>query len=350
MERSHLKLIFGLVFLIGACAGSSGFAQPVADFYRGKVVRVYVASGAGAYDLYTRVLIREFAQHVPGQPTIIVQNMPGAGGVKAVNYFYNVAPRDGGAMLVPLKPLAMTQILRPKRVKYDASELNWVGSMVDAPGALAVWHTAPAKSFADARKFEVVMAASGFGAETFIFPTVINSVLGSKFKVITGYRGLSRMYQAMEQGEVQGVSTVYGSMLGLKPNWLRDKKVRFIIQVATKRIPELPDVPTVLDFARTDEQKEILTFLTLGNVIGRSIVASPGIPTDRLVALRAAFDKTTASPAYLAETKKRRMLINSTPGTVVQQAVKRLIATPKKIVDKVRAALAAAPKLKLKKK
>ena len=325
-----------------ALAGVPALAQSAADFYRGKTITVYASVASGAYDLYARVLARHMQPRIDGQPAMIVVNMPGAGGVKAANYFANIAPRDGTALLVPLKPVAMTQILRDKGIKYDASKFNWVGSMVDAPGVLTVWHTAPAKTLADAKKNEVVMASSGFGAETFIFPTVINSVLGTKFKVVTGYKGMSGMLLAIERGEAHGVSTVYGSLKGLKPKWLSENKVRFLAQISLKRTADLPDVPSVLEFAKNNDDREILAFLTLGNVIGRSIVASPGIAVDRLAALRAAFDQAVRAPDYLKETVQRGMLVNPTSGAEVQETVNRLIATPAAIVAKVKVALNSA--------
>ena len=314
-------------------------AETPAAFYRGRTVTVHVAVGAGAYDLYARVLIRHFPQHIPGPPTMIVNNMPGAGGVKAANYFANVAPNDGTALLVPLKPVAMTQLLRSGGIKYDASKFNWIGSMVDAPGVLAVWHEAPVRKLEDARTVETAMASTGVGGETFIFPTVINSVLGTRFKVITGYKGMTNMLLAVERGEVHGVSTVYGSLLGLKPEWLAGGKVRFLAQVTEERTADLPDIPAVVEFAKTDDEREILRFLTLSNVIGRSIVAPPGIPASRLAALRAAFDATVRSSSYLAEVKKRGIQVNPTSGARVQENVKRLIATPKATVNKVKEAI-----------
>lgn len=343
---SNTKIFLISLVTVGAIAGPPVAAQSAADFYRGKTITVYASVSAGAYDLYARVLARHMQPHVLGQPTMIVVNMPGAGGVKAANYFANVAPRDGTALLVPLKPVAMTQLLRNKGIKYDSSKFNWVGSMVDAPGVLTQWHTSPLNSLSDAKKTQVVMAASGFGAETFIFPTVINAVLGTRFKVVTGYKGMSGMLLAIERGEAQGVSTVYGSLKGLKPKWLAEKKIKFLAQIATKRTSDLPDVPTVLEFAKTKDAREILTFLTLGNVIGRSIVASPGIPADRLAALRTAFDKAVRSPTYLAEAKKRGMLLNPTSGAEVQKNVNQLIASPISTVEKVKAAIAKGRKAK----
>jgi tripartite-type tricarboxylate transporter receptor subunit TctC len=272
---------------------------------------------------------------------MIVSNMPGGGGVVAANYAANVAVKDGTALLVPLKPIAMTQLLNLS-VKYDASKFQWVGSMVDAPGALTVWHTAPVNTLGDAMQTQVALGSTGWGGETAIFPSVMNSVLGTKFNVVAGFKGMSNIFLGMERGELHGVSTVYGSVKGLKPEWLAQKKVRFIAQIAEKRIKELPDVPTVLEFAKTDEDRITLQFLMLSNVIGRSIAAPPGVPADRLAALRKAFDETVRSNDFLKETRDKGIDINPTPGQEVQKDVDRLFATPKATVEKVKAIVSTA--------
>jgi len=328
-----------------ACLAFAATAASADDFYKGRQVTLVIGNNAGtSYDASARLMARHFGRHIPGQPTFVTQNMPGATGLIAANHVSNVAPQDGSSLLVPLKPLAMTQLLRDQGVKYDAGKFNWIGSMVDVPGVIAVWNTSPAKTLAEAQKTEIVLGSSGFGAETFIFPTVLNAVLNTKFKVVAGYGGMSDIFLAMERGEANGVSTVYGSLAGLKPEWIREKKVAFMVQVAQKRAPELPDVPTVLELATSPDQKQVLDFLTLSDVIGRAITAPPKIPADRLAALRAAFDRTVASEAYRKEGKERGMELNPTSGLKVQEAIARLIATPEPVVEKVREALATAQK------
>lgn len=334
-----------IILLLTLAAASSGggpsSAQAPVEFFKGRTITVYVAVGTGAYDLYARILIRHMPRHIPGNPTMIVNNMPGGGGVLAANYIANVAPQDGTALLVPLKPIAMTQRLDPANVKYDAAKLHWIGSMVDAPGALAVWHTSPGLTLDDVRRTEIAMGSTGSGAETTIFPTVINTILGTKFKVIAGFKGMTEIYLAMERGEIHGVSTVYGSVQGLKPDWLVDKKVAFLAQVSVTRTAALPHVPTVLEFAKSSEDREVLEFLALSNAIGRSITAPPGIPADRLAALRKAFDDAVHSADYLRETRDKGIEVNPTPGIEVQKDVDRLFATPASAIEKVQKALAA---------
>jgi len=338
-QIGRVAVIAAAALIAGASPVLGASAKNVEDFYNGRTMTVIASVGAGPYDLYARVLSMHIARHIPGSPSIIVQNMAGAGGLKAANYAYNVAARDGTVLLAPLKPTPLAQLMR-KDVKYDAAKFQWIGSVVDAPGVIVTWKkTSPVKTFQDAFKATAVLTSSGKDAETFINPTVINALLGTKFKVVLGYPGMNDMQIAMERGEAHGVSTVYGSILSTRPQWIRDKQINYVVQIAEKRIPELPDVPTVFDFARTDEQREVFRFICLANVLGRAITAPPGVPADRVEALRAAFDATMKDPVFLAEAKKRGMELNPTPGKVVQADVEKLIATPPAIVGKVKAML-----------
>jgi tripartite-type tricarboxylate transporter receptor subunit TctC len=325
-----------------AAWASPASAQSQPDFYQGKTITIVVAVGAGAYDLYARVLARHMPNYIPGKPTIIVNNMPGAGGLLAANHAANIAPRDGTTLLVPLKLVALTQVLQAGSIKFDASKFNWIGSMVDAPGLFALWHTAPVKTLEDAKRIEVTMGSSGAGAETAIFPAVVNSVLGTRFKVVSGFKGMTDIFLGVERGELHGVSTVHGSIKGLKPDWLRDNKLQFLTHITVKRTKELPDTPAILEYAKSDDERTTLEFLTLSNNLGRAIAAPPGVPADRVAILRKAFDDSVHSASYLKETKERGMDTNPIPGIELQTDVQKMVSTPKPLVDKVRAALATA--------
>lgn len=337
--QAAMAALAGLVF---SGAASLAHAEDTAEFFRGKTVTIHVAVGPGAYDLYARVLAQHMAQNIPGQPNLIVNNMPGGGGIIAANYIANIAPKNGTALLVPLKLVAMTQMLEPANVKYDAGQFNWIGSMVDAPGVIMVWNGAPGATFADARRMELVLGSTGAGAETTIFPTVINSVLGTKFKIISGFKGMGDIFLAIERGEIHGVSTVYGSIAGLKPDWLADGKLRFITQVTSQRTKELAHTPAVIEFASTADERATLEFLTLSNSLGRAITAPAGVPAERVAALRKAFDTTVRSKAYIDDATSKGMELNPIPGADIQRDVKRHIETPAALVAKVKAALAAA--------
>jgi len=346
-QSSRLKSLLAALAVWGGLSfsvpvSSPALAEEPAEFFRGKTVTIFVAVGPGAYDLYARVLAQHMAQHIPGQPNVIVNNMPGGGGIVAANYIANIAPKNGTALLVPLKLLAMTQMLEPANVKYDAAQFNWIGSMVDAPGVIMVWNNAPGTTMADAQRTELMLGSTGAGAETMIFPTVINTVLGTKFKIISGFKGMGDIFLAIERGEIHGVSTVYGSIAGLKPDWLADKKLRFITQVTMQRTKELPDTPSVVELGRTADERATLEFLTLSNSLGRAITAPAGVPEDRVAALRKAFDTTVNSKAYIDDAKSKGMEINPIQGAVIQRDVKRHIETPAALVARVKAALVAA--------
>lgn len=329
--------------VLSAMSVTGAVAQSSAELFKGKTISIYVAVGTGAYDLYARILARHMPRYLAGNPSIIVNNMPGGGGVVAANYVANVAPRDGTALLVPLKPIAMTQVLTPAQVRYNAALFQWVGSMVDAPGILMFSPASNVKSIDDARRAEIPMGSTGAGAETAMFPTVINSVLGTRFKIIAGFKGMADIFLAMERGEIHGVSTVYGSVQGLKPDWIKDGKATFVAHIAASRSKEQPKVPTILEFARTPEEREILEFLTLCNSIGRSITAPPEVPAAQIEELRRAFEATVKSPEYLRETVDKGIEVNPIPGLEVQKDVARLIAMPASTVEKVRRALADTP-------
>lgn len=344
-SRMRLKSIGTALLALCAAQFSSArhlSAQDAADFYRGKTITIYVAVGPGAYDLYARVLALHMAQHIPGHPNVIVNNMGGGGGIIAANYVANVAPKNGTALLVPLKLVAMTQLLEPANVKYDAAQFNWIGSMVDAPGVVMVWHTAPGTTFTDAKRMEISLGSTGSGAETMIFPTVMNSVLGTRFKVISGFKGMGDIFLAIERGEIHGVSTVYGSIAGLKPDWLATKKLRFITQITSQRTKDLPETPSAVELASTPADRAAMEFLTLSNSLGRAITAPAGVPTDRVTALRKAFDTTVRSKAYVDDATSKGMELNPIQGEAIQRDVKRQIEAPKELVDKVKAALTAA--------
>lgn len=314
-------------------------AQAPADFFKGKTITLNVAVGSGAYDLYARLIARHLPKLIPGNPTMIVNNMPGGGGVIAANYVANVAPKDGTALLVPLKPIAVTQLLTPDVVKYDATKFQWIGSMVDAPGVLVLWGSAPAKTLEDARNTVLALGSTGAGGETSLFPAVINSVLGTRFKVITGFRGMADIFLAMERGELHGVSTVLGSIKALRPDWISKGRTTILANIASTRSPDLPDVPTILELARTPEERQILEFLTLSNSIGRSLTAPPGVPAERVAMLRKAFDEAVRSPEYLRETVEKGIEVNPIPGATVQKDVERLINLPRPLVERVKKTL-----------
>ena len=222
-------------------------ADPVADFYRSKTVTLTVASGAGGgYDFFARALAKHMGRHIPGNPTLIVQNMPGAGGARMVNSLYNVAAQDGTALGVPLAPAAMAQVLDPGPIKYDATKIHWLGNLENSVGILVVWHDSPTTTAADAMARVTPLAGSGKSSATYQLPILANALIGTKFNVVLGYPGAAEMENAIERREVDGRAAVWQTLNTTQPSWIKEKKVRIIIQSVLKRSPQLPHTPTYI--------------------------------------------------------------------------------------------------------
>lgn len=338
MTRPHRGKSVSLYAAAAAllCAAPA-FADSAEEFFRGKTVTVTVGSGAGGvYGLYARLLSEHIGRHIPGEPTAITNAMPGAGGIKANNYFANVAPKDGTAILVPLPAMASSQVLRGTGIRYDVREFRWLGRMDDTPYFMTTWHTSPVKTFEDARRQETVIAASGRGGQSFINPTLANGILGTQFKVVTGYPGLAEMQLAVERGEAHGHGTVYASLKASKPNWLEEKLLNFLFVFHPQRSPDLPDVPTAMELAENDDDRRILEVISLTNAFGRTATLPPGLPKERVAVLRAAFEKTMADPQFRADAKRRNMELNPAPGEEMDALVERIVSTPEPLLARMR--------------
>jgi tripartite-type tricarboxylate transporter receptor subunit TctC len=318
-------------------APAAARAETVADFYRGKTITLIVASGVGGgYDFFARALAKHMGRHIPGSPTLIVQNMPGAGGARMVNYAYNVAAQDGTVIGVPLAPTPMVQVLDPGSIRYDATKLHWLGNLENSVGILYVWHASPTKTMADAMTRVTPLAGSGKSSATYQMPVLANALLGTKFNVVLGYPGAAEMEHAAEKGEVDGRMAVWQTLKTTQPSWIADNQVRFLAQSVLERSPQLPQTPTFVELASTTEGKTIFEFMALQNQTGRAIFAPPGVPADRVMALRRAFDAAVQDPAMLSELERAGMVIEPSSGEDVQAIVGRMINTPPEIVARMR--------------
>ncbi len=329
------------VSLVGlTVAATPAVADAVADFYRGRTVTVLVPSGSGGLNaLYARTVGDRLGAHIPGKPKIIYQYMPGGGGIKGTNYCYKIAPKDGSMLCEPLNPLALAQLLRPKGVKYDAGKFNYIGNASNQNGSFAVWHTVKANSLMDAKKTEIIFAGTGKGSESYYDPAIVNNLFGTKFKMVMGYKGGGALDLSLERGETVGRAGPLLSWVVRKSHWLKSGKIRILAQVGLKRMPDFKNVPLLTDFANNDEQRQILTLISSRASIGRPFVAPPGTPADRVAALRKAFVATMNDPAFQADAKKRRLYTEWSSGEDVQKVVANMLATPKPLIRKVRAAL-----------
>ncbi len=317
-------------------------ADAVADFYRGKTVTMIVGAGAGGgYGLNARILGNHLGKHIPGNPAIVLQFMQGSGGVKAANYMYNVAARDGSVISVPISSIVENQLLRPKGVKFDGAKFNWLGSITSLSSVLSVWHTAPAKTMDEAVRTEVVLGSPSGHSFIYRMPKLMNALLDTKFKIVVGYKGGRGVEMALERGEIQGRAMVWASTKVKKANWLKAGKLVHLVQIGPYKLPDLPNVPRFVDLVKTDKEKTMVKFLHITGLIGRALQAPPGVPADRVAALRAAFTATMKDPAFVAEIKKRKLPLNPSTGEEMQSFIEGVMGTSPKLIAELKAALAS---------
>lgn len=322
-------------------AVSPAAADGVGDFYKGKRATIFVGSAAGGgYDAYARLVARHMGRYVPGNPSIIVQNMPGGGGLTATNYLYNIAAKDGSAMGVVQRALTIAPLINPQGVKYDTRKFNWLGSINSETGVVAVWHTAPQKSIQDVMKTELLVGGSGPYNDTEIFPRVYNKTLGTKFRIVSGYKSTGPVLLAMERGEVQGIGdSSWSNWKTSYAHYLKNKEVRIILQSGLEKNKDLPDVPMALDLAKSEADRQVMELLLTPKTIGRPFVAPPDVPADRVKALRAAFMEMTRDAKFLSEAERQKMEIDPLSGEYVQKTLQRLFHTPEDVVAAARDAI-----------
>ena len=313
-------------------------AAPAAadDFYRGKTINIIVGFGpGGGYDLYARLLARHLGKHVPGNPSVVVQNMEGAGGVRAANHVYNVAPKDGTVIAGVNQGAAMFKLLGGKGAQYDPAKFQWLGSMAASNNTVYVWHTSGIKTLDDAKGREVSMAGSGVISDANIYPAVFNALVGTKFKVISGYTGTNDSNLALERGEVEGRGGgAYSSLVSTRPDWLREEKVKILAQIGFEKEPDLKDVPLLLDIVKSEEERQIATVVTLPTAIGYNYWLAPEVPAERVEVLRTAFAAALKDEALLAEAKKQSLEIRPKTGQELEAMVNKAAETPKPILEK----------------
>lgn len=315
-------------------------ADTVADVYKDRQITFLVVSGSGGLNaLYARTLGDRFGKHVPGQPKVIYQFMPGGGGLKGANYCYQIAPKDGSVLCQVLNPLGLMQLLRPKGVKYDAGKFQYIGNTGDQNGSFAVWHTVPAKTLLDLRNVEVPFAGTGKGSESYYDPAIVNSLFGTKIKLVMGYKGGGALDMSMERLETLGRAGPLISWHVRRAQWLKEGKIRLLAQVGLKKVPAYKDVPLLVEFARNDEERAMINLISARSAIGRPLAAPPGVPKDRVAALRKAFVSTMNDHAFKADVAKRRLLNDWRSGEEVQKIMADLLATPKSLVNKTRETL-----------
>ncbi|MGE5537265.1 MAG: Bug family tripartite tricarboxylate transporter substrate binding protein [Gemmatimonas sp.] len=305
-------------------------ANGVEDFFRGKTVTYYISTvPGGGYDLYGRFVAQYIGKHIPGNPTLVPKNMPGAGGLTMTNWLYNVAPRDGTAIAGPPQALAIEQVLGSKGIQYDAGKFTYIGRAAPVVEVMYTWHTSKTKTFKDAQTRETIMGGTGPTSPTITYLKQLNVLAGTKFKAISGFGGTTEVNLAMERGEVEGSIKSWASMKVDNPDWLKEHKVNIILQFALDKPDDLPDVPLMMEIGSTEADSQALKFFAYGNAMGRATFAPPALPADRTAALRAAFMAMTRDPEFLAEAEKRRIDIGPLDGEGLQKIVaETLSVTP----------------------
>jgi tripartite-type tricarboxylate transporter receptor subunit TctC len=333
---------YGLAAAILASGAGAAAAQSVEEFYRGKVLNMIVfTSPGGANDAMARLIAQHIGRHIPGRPNISVQNMSGAGGLRAANYLYKVAPRDGTVLGTINRPTAFAPLEGVKEAEFDPLKYNWLGSAAKDILIGVTWHTSPVKTLRDAQTTEVTIGADGPSADLGRLPLAINATVGTKFKMVFGYPGGTDVLLAMERGEIGGrVGWSYDSVLAQRAEWLKDKKINFLLQAGLTRDPRLPETPSIIDYAKSDIDRQVLELMFLSYEMSRPYLLPPDVPPDRVVAMKAAFAETMRDEAFLADARKVPMPIDYISGEQVVDLIRRAYAASPAVVERMRAILA----------
>jgi tripartite-type tricarboxylate transporter receptor subunit TctC len=342
MRKTLLGIVASCVALLTMVG--LGLADPVEDFYKGRTIKFIVGSNTGgSYDTYSRLLTAHMGRHIPGNPTLVVENMPGASGTKSAQYIGEIAPKDGSVIGMFNQSMPQRQMFEPDQVHFDLSKFGWIGAMNTSTTVFITWHTSGVKTLEDARKKEVVMGALSAAGGNSVYPLLINAFLGTKFKVVLGYQGGNTIQLAMERGEVDGRAAVVWS--GLKagwPHWIAEKKIFVLLQTGLTKEKDLPDAPLLLDLAKNQEEKAIFRFVSSDSAMGFPVTAPPGIPAERLAALQKAFLDTMKDPEFVKIATERQLEIEPSTGDEVRKVVEDLIGTPKDVIAKIKKGLAEA--------
>jgi tripartite-type tricarboxylate transporter receptor subunit TctC len=331
MRRTGAAILFAMA-CVALCA--SALAQPVDEFYRGKQIRIVVGSTAGGdYDVWARLLARHMTRHIPGNPNIIVENMPGAGTLVATNHVFNVAPRDGTVIGMPSRSMPAAAVMKVANVRFDPVKFNWIGSPEVNHLVLFINNASAIKQPSDLFKSELIVGATGLAQGITVGPYLLKNALGMKLKVVTGYRSPGDMALAASRKEIEAFANTIGGTAGARRPWVESGQMRVLFNFEPEPVPGL-GVPTVFEFVKTDEHRKILTFFASNVLLGRPIMAPPGVPPDRVNLLRRAFEATIKDPALLKEAVGMSFEIALQSGERIAELVAGIAATPPEIVSR----------------
>lgn len=338
-------LILAPVLAAALLGAGKARADAVSDFYRGKTINVIVGySTGGGYDIYARSVARYLGNHMPGAPKVIVTNMPGAGSLVSVNHLYNLAPKDGTAIATFGRGLPMEPLIGAAKVQFDATKITWIGSVATELSVCAVTQKSKVTSFEDALVTEAAVGGEGSGSDPDTYASLVKNLFGAKFKLVTGYPGGNDMTLAIERGELDGrCGWSWGSIKATRPDWVSGpNKLRILLQMTLERSHEMPDIPTVLEKAKTPEDKEVVKLIVSRQTVARPFAAPPGIPEDRKNALRKAFDDTMKDPEFVAEAKTLSLDVDPVSGAEVDKLIAELYRASPDVVARAKAVIAGA--------
>lgn len=321
------------------CPLSPASAQTVEKFYAGKTIAMLVpAAPGGSYDLATRVIARHLGKWIPGNPALIPQTMVGAGGLRAVNYLYEKAMRDGTVMAMPVQENVIADVVGGGEVRYKMEDFNWIGRLAHGTDVIAAWHGTGVKTIADATRVEVSLGATGKASGTSLYPMVLNNILGTKFKVVHGYRH-TEILLAVERGEVGGAFTSLNTLKTVYPQWIADKKVNMLVAIAAEPAPELAGVPDIVSLAKTPEDKQVLNIFASSTEIGRSLMMPPQVPADRVAAVRAAFDAMVKDQDFQKDMAQAEIELGPKSGAALQDYIVQSRSVAPSVLARARAAI-----------
>jgi tripartite-type tricarboxylate transporter receptor subunit TctC len=336
-QRDRFAKRAGLFVVLTAIAGLNNFSSAAAQsggFYAGKTVTMIIPGTGGGNDQWGRLVARHIGRHLPGTPTVVPQYMPGAGGLNAVNHIY-IAPKDGTVLGLVPSSLPIGPLLGVAGARFDAPKLTWVGSPTMITDVCIAMARAPVKTFHDLLVKELITGNTGVGSGPYMYPKALNGILGTKFKLIAGFRGTSDVHLAMERGEIDGVCHPLEAFVSSRPDWIASKTVNVLFQAGARPNPVLKDVPLIVDLARTPEERQAVEFLYAGNGLGRPFIAPPNMPVERVKMLREAFMATMSDPEFLADAERQKLYVQPDDGEYLAALIKKIYATPKPIVERI---------------
>lgn len=342
MRNSSAAMKTALVLLAIIGAGASASAQTTEEFYKTHPITLVISSGVGGgYDVYSRLLARFLGRHIPGEPRIVPQNMPGADGLTAINYATNVAPKDGSVISDTYSTMPFYMLVDGRNAKFDARQIHWLGSISKALSVCIAWHESSFKTLDDAMQRSMRVSGTGATGWRSVLPHLYNIVAGSKFDVITGY-ATGADYLAVERGEVDGSCTTYDTLLASEIGWIKDKKITFLAQFGDKPAPELPDVPLGLDRVKNKDDRAAMELILAQQETGRPYLAPPGVPADRVQALQSAFDATMKDPDFIAAAQQANLWLAPMDAEHMRSLIEKAYATPPAIVARAKSLLEQA--------